>query len=78
MRHYLEEAAKRASDLTVENNDFGCYISVRPYGFLVDATKEVDDKIIRKVRVVPWEIFEGNLVNPLLFAIDSLVAELQQ
>lgn len=76
MREKMQEAAKRASDLSVERDDFGCRITLRPYGFLVDATKEeADETLLRKSKMVMWEHMDAN-PNALVIAVDGLLVEL--
>ena len=48
---------------------------MRPYGFLVDATKEEGDNLLRKSKMVMWEHMDANC-NPLLIAVEGLLVEL--
>lgn len=71
----LREAVAKAGDYTQED-DWLVVVRLRADGYVVDAQREVGEKVLRKSRAVTWLMMEHAMHNPLAMTVDEVVAEL--
>lgn len=71
----LREAVAKAEGYT-QDDDWLVTIRLRRDGYVVDAQREVGDKVLRKSRAVSWVQMERAMHNSLAMTVDEVVAEL--